>query len=900
MIIENVRMENFKSHRNTSVDLSTGISIVMGENGAGKSSILEAVSFALFKQHSGKKMEQLIRNNTEKMSVTLTFLVNGRKYRIKRDRNKKSGAQAKLGIMDGESFMPLASGEKAVTEEVKRLLEMDGDLFLNAVYVRQGEIADLIEKSPSEKKQMIGKLLGIESLEKAWKNMKILMDEYNGKKLKLEGRLESLDGLKDDLNSADNDKKRIHKRIQELNEKILKLETEYQSLKDRNEILDSKRSDFEATTSALESRKNLLEKMEVDEKYLRAKVDEIEATEKRMKELKPKIDKLPVLKGMQEAADELKGLKKEEIILNKIIKDINGFRGIITSNESYYHDYLKLESEVCSLQYARDQFAGSRGLMVNYVDRRKKVQNKIEQSMQKVSDVLEKSNKILNTDFDSVEDVETHLKAVKPEVEARVKEAVEDIHKLQTEISNIKIQNKGLETPIKELNQVEDVCPICKSNITPQKREELLKEYTSEMENNRKRSSELGKRLKELKVKKGIFESKSLKIQDINLGIITEYMSAVEDSKKDIGDIDSKVVELKKNLDIFEDLNNDIKTKNKVLEDLKGQYEAYIGAKNSLESLKDPEKYEEDLAKIQYSIETLKTRISSFVDIAGGSVENLQGEINYLEGLNNEYHQLSGAVIQKESFNTRLMETVDGIGKAREKMFEMGLQLETIGYDEKAHEIVKKDLDTKNGLLNDLKGEKQRFKGEEAQITRSIEEIHKKIESYSFDEKKLSGLKDYLKLLDYIRDLYGKDGVQRDLRNLSRPLIEQNTRDFFEKFNFEYSDIKLDEDYDVTIYGPAGQNSLDMISGGEKIAVALALRLGITQTLSGGSLELIMLDEPTIHLDAYRRQELIELLKKMSIIPQMIIVTHETDLEDAADHILRVKKEEGESFVVNS
>ena len=44
------------------------------------------------------------------------------------------------------------------------MLDMDGDLFLNAVYVRQGEIADFIDKAPSEKKQMISKLLGIEAL----------------------------------------------------------------------------------------------------------------------------------------------------------------------------------------------------------------------------------------------------------------------------------------------------------------------------------------------------------------------------------------------------------------------------------------------------------------------------------------------------------------------------------------------------------------------------------------------------------------------------------------------------------------------------------------------------------------------------------------------------------------
>lgn len=79
------------------------------------------------------------------MSVTLKFAVNGRKYRIKRQRNK-SGSRAKLDVLEGEHYVPMVSQEKPVSEEVKKLLDMDGDLFLNAVYVRQGEIADLIEK----------------------------------------------------------------------------------------------------------------------------------------------------------------------------------------------------------------------------------------------------------------------------------------------------------------------------------------------------------------------------------------------------------------------------------------------------------------------------------------------------------------------------------------------------------------------------------------------------------------------------------------------------------------------------------------------------------------------------------------------------------------------------------
>ena len=88
-----------------------------------------------------------------------------------------------------------------------------------------------------------------------------------------------------------------------------------------------------------------------------------------------------------------------------------------------------------------------------------------------------------------------------------------------------------------------------------------------------------------------------------------------------------------------------------------------------------------------------------------------------------------------------------------------------------------------------------------------------------------------------------------------------------------------------------------MVSGGEKIAIALALRLGITQAMSQGNIETILLDEPTIHLDSYRRQELINVLRSMSVIPQMLIVTHDQELETAADTLILVEKEDGISQV---
>ena len=90
---------------------------------------------------------------------------------------------------------------------------------------------------------------------------------------------------------------------------------------------------------------------------------------------------------------------------------------------------------------------------------------------------------------------------------------------------------------------------------------------------------------------------------------------------------------------------------------------------------------------------------------------------------------------------------------------------------------------------------------------------------------------------------------------------------------------------------------MNMVSGGEKIAIAVALRLGITKTIAQGNIDCIFLDEPTIHLDDVRIEELNNLLLNMNIIPQMIIVTHNHKLENLADTLIRVEKADGVSML---
>ena len=86
---------------------------------------------------------------------------------------------------------------------------LDKNLFLNAVYVRQGEIANLVTKNPSEKKEMMGRLLGVEDLQNSWKNMKFVIDDYRKQEIRINGKLENFGNTEEDLREKEKKKNEL-------------------------------------------------------------------------------------------------------------------------------------------------------------------------------------------------------------------------------------------------------------------------------------------------------------------------------------------------------------------------------------------------------------------------------------------------------------------------------------------------------------------------------------------------------------------------------------------------------------------------------------------------------------------------------------------------------------------
>ncbi|MDI6644590.1 MAG: SMC family ATPase [Methanobacteriaceae archaeon] len=899
MIIQKIKLENFKSHEYTVIDFNPGISIIMGENGAGKSSILEAISFALFKEHK-TRIDQLVQNDKNRMRVFLEFSSNGKHYRISRKRQRGTKSTSKLEEIENGSYHQLASGEKLVNNYINEILEMDTDLFLNAVYVKQGEIADLINKKSAEKKEMIGRLLGIENLQKAWENMRRLINVYNQKKAQLKGKIESWEDNKQELEEKEKEHEKLIKDFDILKVNKENLEKKIENLEKQELELGQIKEQFRSLNHKIESKNEILNQFIENKERLKKELESIKAKEEDLKRIKPQISNLKPLKTLKKNMNMINILESKKDNLTESLNKLEELKTIMSHNEREYNQYKEITVKINVLNKKRKEYEGSKALEDQYQMNKKSLNNDLVKLERKIIKSLDRYGKKLGEEFRKVEELEEHVNVTKPLLEEEINKIREEIGNLDEDIIRLKSQIKNYQKPVQELETVENECPICQSPITPEKRDELLSNYQSEIEICIDNIDIFQKNKDKLENKRDVLDSKLNIINEIKVDLLNEQLENLEKGGKELDKIDSKIINIKSDVEKLERIDTKLDEYRAIQDELQENYNKYIGADNALESFENQDDILKKLEEIKEKIDPLKTENERIKDELGTVPDNLDGEIEFLEELKEEYNQLRGQISSKKEIYTQLEKIKEQLTSHNLELEKLESDLKALDYDADAHQNLLNTIEECEIQLSNLNNKLNRNIGKTEELSVNIKKLRDRLEMFKRDEKELEKTMNFIYLLNNIRDLFSKDGIQKDLRNISRPLIEKYTRSFFDKFNFEYSDIKLDENYDIMVYGPSGESQLDMVSGGERIAVALALRLGITQVLSKGVLEMIMLDEPTIHLDAYRRKELVELLKQMSIIPQMIIVTHDNDLEEAADNILKIEKENGISMLSSS
>jgi len=786
-MIERLVLKDFKSHEDSDIEFYPSLNVFLGEVGAGKTSILEAISFALFGRYAGNvNNNELIRRGAEKAEISLIFSINSGRYKIDRTIHSKKTQKAKLSIFEETDWKLAVEGASAVSKSIEDLLDVDSSTFLAAIYASQGEIKEMLETQPGKRRERLDKLLGIDVYEKIWRT---LGDARNLVLNELTGAQEKASGF-------------------EL------LEKQIEDLKDR---LEKSREELEMLTTFL---KEIEDRLEPAEQQLKI-----------FEDLKQKLSQLETqIEGKNnEIKNSSASSKSLEENFNKAVEAEKTYR----KNKQFIQLEKELEKEKRRVETALQQknnletlFKRDNDALQEATERQTKLEGQIKQlkTLGEHQQTLEKEKEIL-----------PELKKKQAELEKKLEGLKEEAVKAFAKIEN---QKRKVER-VAELGE----CPTCLQTVPKEHKEEIKRET--------------GKAVAKLTTDHVALEKVRAHVQSL-LDDLKKKVDLALTADKEY----AKVLVQIRMLESCREENEEINTR---LEEIK--YRIKENRKNTAEIKGTPI----TLARV---------------------TEKLRGVTSKAELAKEAEKQMAA----KKDLETMLL-------REKETLKELKLQLSKLqfskkevaeNYDLKEHKATdtnvrvlhKNQVETTEGV--------KRLKKSMLEDADQIEQAEKQLDEKRKAWKQVEKLKMENKLLEVLRKSL-REVVQPVMRKNNVLNVSQAFHAFYQELsndNIDYAAIDEEGNVDVTRNGePSPVNSL---SGGETTCAALALRLAICSSLTKN--QLLLLDEPTIHLDELYRAKLRDFLGNHNF-EQLIVVTHDNTFDSLPAHIFKVEKRRSQSLV---
>ncbi len=247
-MIKDILLKDFIAHRNTKLEFCKGITIFVGHNGSGKSSIIDAVTFALFGKHTRKSNKNLIRRGANSAMVQMHFTLNSREFLATRGLNG-GGVQPFSQfsfVSDGDMTLnrPIVGGERkqfgeSMSSEIAKVLGLDYEKLRVAAVVQQGELVRLVEAQPKEFKELLNGLIGIDRLDSAYETMRDVIVGFR-------------DRLRDETGYTDQELTKVEELVRKKEIELKQSESVQEEFEDERIVLQNKVRQIEQEIETME------------------------------------------------------------------------------------------------------------------------------------------------------------------------------------------------------------------------------------------------------------------------------------------------------------------------------------------------------------------------------------------------------------------------------------------------------------------------------------------------------------------------------------------------------------------------------------------------------------------------------------------------------------------------
>lgn len=195
MIPQQLTLKNFLSYQDTTLDFrGLHTACICGANGAGKSSLLEAITWVLWGKSRADSEDDVLHNGSDYVRVDFLFENNQETYKIIRSRHRGKSSALDFLIKYEVGFRSLSGkGLRATQEQIIAVLKLDYDTFINSAYLRQGRADEFMLKGPSDRKQILANLLKLDQYEVLAIKAKDISKQKQGQIELLEATLQAVE-----------------------------------------------------------------------------------------------------------------------------------------------------------------------------------------------------------------------------------------------------------------------------------------------------------------------------------------------------------------------------------------------------------------------------------------------------------------------------------------------------------------------------------------------------------------------------------------------------------------------------------------------------------------------------------------------------------------------------------
>lgn len=843
MIPLHLRISGFLSYHDTvELDFTTfDFACISGHNGAGKSSLLDAITWSLFGEARGKSSDVInLRMDIKAAEVTFTFQHEANTYRVQRTLPRNKNTILEFQVRTENGWKPLSEKTTRETQaHIEQTLRLDFETFVNASFFLQGKADQFTQQTATRRKEVLSNILGLEM----WEHYK---------------------------NRTAEKRKFLEREVDEIEGRIREIDVELAEEDLRKARLAELESSLKQLTAARTAHESILENIKrnatlIDEqrKMMAVLLESLERARSAQAGLEERLaDKQADRDSYADLVNRAREIEAAYKAWQKSRKELEEWDGIASQFREYEKDRAplleqiavaktKLEEEQRSLLSDEETIEDQRSVMVD-------LQKEIEKSEIALKEVEVKIASRLDSESErnSARERQAELKAENEALKA-------DMNELKERIDSLKAAEGA-------------TCPLCGQALSTEHRENTLLQLEGEGKQkgdrfraNQAESSELVRQITDYEAQ------------------ITRLASAENERVQyasEISQLRERLENLQASAKTWESLGRKrLKEVQKILET--GKYAA--------EEQKQLAKLDKGLEKLGYDISAHdKAREEEF------ELRAVEEQHTSLKSAKEVSRQIESEIANLNSELEKRESEIETLGSDY-RMARANLEAAEAGAPdlENAERELFRLREMENKTRSELGGAQQRVDVLEVQrarrtaFTKECDDIQKQIARFRTLERAFG--KDGVPALLIEQALPQIEDKANEL--LDRLSDGQMSIRFATQT--EYKDKRRDdlrETLDIQISDSAGIRNYEMYSGGEAFRVNFAIRLALSKILAqrkGARLQTLVIDEGFGSQDTQGRQRLIEAINLVkNDFAKILVITHLDELKDAFPTRIEVEK----------